>query len=201
MTTGRRTAVAVLAWVLVVAGCSALVWFAISRAGAEVTGEVSAPALSDDPATPAGTPSVSSTGSGSHTTSPPDRPSTTDRPTTTDRPSTSTTTAEPSEPPEPSEPSDPSGGSQGGAVQRSRTVAGGSVTVSCQGSAISLIGASPAQGWSVQTKREPDRVEVEFEVTRADGEGGDDGGGGGGGGGDKVRVRATCAGGTPAFTD
>ena len=54
----------------------------------------------------------------------------------------------------------------------------------CRGGAISLVGAQPASGWSIEVDHTgPDDLRVEFENA----------------GEARVRVEATCAGGTPSF--
>jgi cytoskeletal protein RodZ len=69
------------------------------------------------------------------------------------------------------------------AVVRTWTVAGGSLSVSCQGQAISLVYASPRDGWRVETERADDVVEVAFERV-----------------GQGIEVRAVCTGGIPSQT-
>ena len=71
-----------------------------------------------------------------------------------------------------------------GPARRSWQGAAGVVVAECQGGAISLASARPNSGWSIEVdKTGPDDLRVEFENA-------DDG---------RVRVEATCAGGSPAF--
>ena len=85
-----------------------------------------------------------------------------------------------SSPPPPKPSSQPDSG-----VRRSWQGSAGSVTVECQGPKISLQGAQPNTGWSVDVDdRGPDKVRVDFE--RNNGEG-------------RTRVMAECVGGTPRF--
>lgn len=67
------------------------------------------------------------------------------------------------------------------AVVRAWTVTGGQVGVSCEGATITLLYATPSDGWSVDVKRSgPQEVEAEFEL-----------------GDDDTTVRAVCVGGVP----
>lgn len=70
------------------------------------------------------------------------------------------------------------------AVVRAWTVTGGQVGVSCEGATITLLYATPADGWSVDVKQSgPQEVEVELEL-----------------GDDDTTVRAVCVGGVPEQT-
>jgi hypothetical protein len=67
------------------------------------------------------------------------------------------------------------------AVVRAWTVTGGQVGVSCEGASITLLYATPSDGWSVDVKRTgPQEVEAEFEL-----------------GDDDTTVRAVCVAGVP----
>ena len=67
---------------------------------------------------------------------------------------------------------------------RAWTVTGGQVGVSCEGATITLLYATPSDGWSVDVKRSgPQEVEAEFEL-----------------GDDDTTVRAVCVGGVPEQT-
>jgi cytoskeletal protein RodZ len=131
----RMTLLAVLTWCVVVAVTASLVWVAITRAGRGV----STVAL---PATASATTSSPATSTSSHAT-------TTSSPTGTSASSSSrsSTTASSASPrPRP----------------QSTTVTGGTVTVACDGSRITLRGAAPAVGWSVESDTGGDVVEVKF---------------------------------------
>ncbi len=68
-------------------------------------------------------------------------------------------------------------------TSRTFSTAGGSVTVSCQGSAISLVAATPQDGYAVTVSNAgPEEVEVHFTSDRNESE-----------------VKATCVGGQPAL--
>lgn len=137
----RSAALAVLAWVGVIAVGSSLVWFVVSRAGAGLAER--GPTAATAPAPSAVTPTPDS------------RPtrSAGSRPGASGQASGTPPAASP--------------GSTPVAVAQQRTWTGpaGVVTVECRGGAIALLGAYPsADGYVVEVKdRGPDRVEVEFE--------------------------------------
>ena len=67
-------------------------------------------------------------------------------------------------------------------VVRTWRVNGGTVGAACRGSVISLLYATPADGWTLEIKDTgPNRVEVEFDRRERE-----------------TKVRASCASGTPA---
>lgn len=69
-------------------------------------------------------------------------------------------------------------------VVRTWTVTGGVASVSCTGQVISLLAASPQDGWRVKTEaRGPDRVKLEFVMGERE-----------------VTLTATCVGGLPSHT-
>lgn len=69
-------------------------------------------------------------------------------------------------------------------VARTWTVTGGVASAACTGQVISLLSASPADGWRVKIEsRGPDRVKLEFTS-----------------GGREVKLTATCVGGMPSQT-
>ena len=85
--------------------------------------------------------------------------------------------------PNPSAPSPSQQQSQG--VQRTWQGSAGAVTVECNGANISLKGAQPNSGWSIDIdRRGPDQVRIDFESN--DGE-------------RRTRVQSQCVGGTPRF--
>ncbi|BDO43006.1 hypothetical protein [Cellulomonas sp. NTE-D12] len=92
---------------------------------------------------------------------------------------TPTTTARPlPPPPAPAPPRTPV------AVARTWTVPGGTVAASCTGSAISLLYATPLDGWTVEVGAAgPDHLEVELRQSGAE-----------------TKVTAVCAGGVPQQT-
>ena len=161
MRMSRPILIGVSAWLLVVVVGSTMVWAVISRAGEGVVS--------------AGPPSSSA----QPTTDPSKHP--TKRPTITDDPTSASPSATGSPAPPPA--AEP--------VRRTWQGLGGTVVVSCTRAAVSLVGAQPDSGFSVEVHdRGPARVEVQFEGRDDDSGGGDD---------DKTRVRATCAGGVPVF--
>ena len=86
------------------------------------------------------------------------------------------------------------------AQPQERTWAGraGSVTARCTGGTISLVSATPADGWRMEVEdRGPSRVRVELRSLDRSREDGDDHSGSGDG--DEVEVRAECSGGVPGF--
>ncbi|MET1059001.1 MAG: hypothetical protein ABWX84_05365 [Nocardioides sp.] len=130
----RDVALAVVAWVVVVAVCASLVWAVISRAGRGVAGgddalpaaEQSAPRSPASSPTPSRSPSRSPSASPSHTASSPSTPETTAR--------------------------------------RSWQGPAGVVSAECRGAAVRLTGAVPSSGYGVEVDDTgPDRLRVEFE--------------------------------------
>jgi hypothetical protein len=133
----RRTVVlAVVGWVLVVAGVSAVASFAITRAGQEVLD----PAAAQVPvgaATPAVTPPATSPTSSAPTTTPPATGTGTTTTTTAPPPATAQTTVV--------------------------NATGGQAGFSCTGVVLTPTFATPWPGWSADRETEGDRVRVEFE--------------------------------------
>lgn len=159
----RRTwAYAVLAWMGVVIVGSALTWLAIDRAGQQVT---SSTVFSD--VTPSPTPTA--TPHPSHHPSKKARPKHSATPERTQVPVTPTPVTPVAPAPKPQL------GTWSGA--------GGSVTVSCQGQTVRLVGASPNTGWQVERGDSVgDSVEVKFSKNAT-----------------QIQVHATCSRGVPAF--
>lgn len=195
MRTRRAYAVAVAAWVLVVAVGSTLVWAVISRAGeGVVSGVDAAPTLGvPQPVGPTSTarprrPSPRPSAPSGHVSRSPDR--TTDSsppaPTTTPGPPPASTaptrgsTTGPASPPI-QQPASP----QPSASRRTWQGRAGVVVAECSGSRIRLVGAYPNSGWSVQVEeRGPQRLAVHFE-------GNDDQG--------ETELGARCVQGSPAY--
>ena len=92
----------------------------------------------------------------------------------------------PSNPPPSSSPPPPRPShQQSDGVRRTWQGSAGAVTVECNGANISLKGAQPNSGWSIDVdRRGPDEVRIDFESN--DGE-------------RRTRVQAECVGGTPRF--
>lgn len=89
-----------------------------------------------------------------------------------------------SDPPSSSSPPPPKS-TQDQGVRRTWQGSAGVVTVECQGPSISLEGAQPNSGWSIEIdRRGPDEVRVDFESNDGD---------------TRVRVQSECVGGTPRF--
>jgi hypothetical protein len=148
----RRFVLGAAVWVLVVTAGATMVWTVISKAGAEVAGDL-------PPTT------VSSTG------------------TSTGTPAGGQPASNPPSETGPAAPSTSAPAAPAGPTRRSWQGAAGVVVAECQGGAISLASARPNSGWSMEVDHTgPDDVRVEFE----NGDG-------------RVRVEATCAGGTPSF--
>jgi hypothetical protein len=164
-------------WIGVVIVGSALTWFAIDRAGQQVTsssassqttqpavvGTIGSPPIAD--ATPSHSPSAGST------------PSRTPTRTTTSAPTHAPTKTAGSSPPKASSPPP--------ARTEIRTWSGsaGSVTVSCTGRTVRFKGASPNDGWHVERGDDSGgSIEVKFEKNETE-----------------VQVQATCSGGVPRF--
>jgi hypothetical protein len=173
MVVNLRSAVGVaMIWLAVVAGASATAWFAIDRAGRDLTGGGISSVSSLSPATPGRTP-----GSGPLAGATP-------------RPSTST--------PQPAAPSTPrtlrpSGSATSPAAatspkDRSISVAGGQASIRCTGATILLRVAQPDNGWRVEVGESgPLEVELTFERGAEDAE-------------PESHLKAVCANGAPAFT-
>jgi hypothetical protein len=161
MRVSRPILVGAAAWVLVVALGSTLVWAVISRAGDGVV-SAEAPTSSPQPSDPTAVPTTRPTITGD-----PSSP-------TSGSPSASATGS--TSPPVPASP-----------VQRTWQGLGGTVQVSCTGTAASLVYAQPDDGFTVEVhERGPDRVEVRFEGRDDESD-------------NESRVRAACVAGVPAF--
>lgn len=187
-----RRALAVVAWALVVLVCSGAVWGVIRTAGTGVTTSPSVPestgaALSTERATPSQRPHrrhhrrvhpSRTPSTPTATPSPPAvTPRATPRPTPTDRAGGTGGRGQ----------ATPGGSQQPVEVRRTWQGEAGAVVAGCRGSRISLHGAQPNSGWSVEVgNRGPEQIEVHF-ATRED-----DGG--------EVELSARCVGGEPRFS-
>jgi len=165
-------------WLAAVAGASVTAWFAVDRAGRDLTGA----SLSSLRPTLVGAPVVTTTpGSGPTRTDATPEPSSTPKSSATPGPSATRTSS-----PAPS-PSSNSQTSPTTPQDRTVSVAGGQVSVRCTGATILLRFAQPDNGWRVEVdKSGPEEVEVSFR------NGDDDAG-------SQTQVRALCETDTPAF--
>jgi hypothetical protein len=162
-------ALAVALWVLATVVAGAVTSWAVGAVGGDgdgpgvlSTADVAAELAALTPA-PAASPSVT----------PSSTPSVTPSGVATPAPTAEPSTAPPADPgPAPAE------------VARTWDVTGGQVAAACRGTTISLLYATPADGWSVEVKHAgPDDLEVELRR-----------------GEDETTVRAACVAGTPEQT-
>lgn len=170
---------ATVAWVGVVLAGSGVTWFAIDRAGQQVTDGSSG--LATEPAvvsTVGAAPSVPETSAMTTTT--------TTTATTTTGPSPTRSGATPSAPTSSvTKRATPRTSAPAPARTVTRTWSGtpGSVTVACTGSVGVLRGASPVDGWVVERDDHPEEeVEVKFEKSEVE-----------------IQVKASCVDGVPEF--
>jgi hypothetical protein len=166
---------AATAWVGVVIIGSALTWFAIDRAGQQVTNS-SASADTTQPAVVGtiGDPPISSS-------TPTHSPAALATPSRT--PSRTATTAPTSAPTKKPGGSSPKPAATAQTELRTWSGVAGSVTVSCTGRTVRFKGASPNDGWHVERGDDSgDSIEVKFEKNETE-----------------VQVHATCVGGVPRF--
>jgi hypothetical protein len=151
----------------------AVVWVLVVTAGATLVWTV----ISDAGAGVAGelpTTTVPSTGTSTGGQPASDRPTPTATGTGPATPATSAS-GQPEQPEQPEQPADP--------VRRSWQGAAGVVVAECRDGAIALGSARPNSGWSIEVDHTgPDDLRVEFENGDA-----------------RVRVEASCVGGTPSF--
>jgi hypothetical protein len=148
-------------WLAVVVVASAVTWVVIDSAGRDVLSPAQAEELPVGGVTSGPDPTRGPRESPSPSSTPSDSPSSSP----TDTPSTSTPVVP---------------------QVRSWQGAAGAVTARCEGRAISLVSASPSNGWAIEVdKRGPREVRVELET------GGDDE--------LRTRVRGRCVGGAPRF--
>ena len=179
MVNSPRSAVAAAAiWLAAVVGVSATAWFAIDRAGRDITAGV----VSTLPAAPLKTPTMGSAPAPATTPTNTLSPATVDSPTptpaTTPTPA-ATRTPTPTPRHRPSAPATPR--------DRTITVTGGLVSVRCSGAVIGLRIAQPENDWRAQVDTTGSgQITVSFR--RGDEEEQQ-----------TTQVSAVCAGGTPTF--
>lgn len=175
----RRVWVTAAAWLLAAGAAGTIVWRAVAvldadgdRVGVlsaeQVTAELAAAsaAATATATTPSGTPTPSATSSA--TSSPTDTPTSSPTAPGTASPTPDATTAPPLTPPSTE-------------VVRVWDVAGGVVSASCTGQAITLLYAAPADGWTVEVgSTGPEHVEVELRSGETE-----------------TKVRAVCVAGVP----
>lgn len=167
---------AAMIWLAAVAGVSFTAWFAIDRAGRDITGN----SVSALPPALIGT-AVSATA--------PAASLPTTRTHTTPRPSASTRSAKPTRSSPPAQQSDgPTAPLSSTAVHdRTVTVTGGQVSVRCIGATIQLRIAQPSNGWRVEVEKSgPEEVKVGFQLGDHEDAG-------------QTHVDAICSAGTPVF--
>jgi hypothetical protein len=178
-----RPLAAVAAWLAVVSVTSAVAWLAIDHAGREV---VSSPSVGLDRVTGALQPVPAPVPGGPGTPGAPTRTGPTRTGSTPAGPGRHRGRPGPTARPEPGG-SSTDGSTTGARIDRTVSVQGGQVVVRCQGTAISLRLAQPANGWQVQTHDlGPDHIEVSFGSRSGQGE---------------IDVRARCQDGVPVFDE
>ena len=135
MTLGARRAVIALAWVIATVLAAAVAWWAVSVVGRGPSASETSVLSQADVAADLAAERAAATASSTPTPTP-----------------TSTPTATPDLTPP-----------AGAAIARTWDVTGGQVSASCRGAEISLLGATPLDGWSMEVKHDgPQEVEVEF---------------------------------------
>ena len=174
-----RTALVVVTWVAAVALATTVAWWAVSAVGGARDGSAAGVlsradievALADQ-RTHAASASPGTTAPPA-TTAPSAALTSTTPPATDPSPTSELPTSHPTGPPVTTAPST--------VVVRTWDVTGGQVSVSCSGPTISLLYATPADGWTVTTGHAgPEEVEVTLRS-----------------GGTETSLKATCVGGTP----
>ena len=213
MRINRTYALAATAWLVLVVVGAVLVWAVISRAGQGVVTQPGAPIgeaapvtspppskSADRPKSPKPSkkrPSASASASpGGPSTSGPSGPrSSSGTPNSgPTQPAPTSAGAGPGPGPGPSSPPNnppsssappPPKPTQDSGVRRSWQGSAGVVTVECRGATISLKGAQPNSGWSIEiNERGPEEVRIDFESNDGD---------------RRTRVQSECVGGTPRF--
>lgn len=185
MKLARSLILGTLAWVLVVAVGSTLVWTVISRAGQEVVAPTEPMIVAGRTLERSASPSRSRSASPSESASPsPSQPPSTSVPASTPP---AVPPAAPASSPS-SSASDPDPDTAAPVAQR-RTWQGegGLVVAQCRGATMSLVAAQPDAGYAVDVgERGPETLEVEFD-------------GRGDNSGKRTRVEARCMAGVPQF--
>jgi hypothetical protein len=215
MRINRSYALAASAWLVLVVVGAVLVWAVISRVGDGVitqsgppigeAGPITSPPQSTrtdrpnapKPSTPRPSRSASASPDGQSPSGPSGPGATSGTPNSGPSPSAPTPTgpgptsgpgpgpsSSPNNPPASSSPPPPQS-TQDQGVRRTWQGSAGVVTVECRGATISLEGAQPNSGWSIEIdERGPEEVRVEFDSNDGD---------------RRTRVQAECVGGTPRF--
>jgi hypothetical protein len=189
----RIAGVAAASWVLATAVTSLVVWRAVAVFNdPAATNVLTAPQVKERLEAARVTPTASPTVTATAAQTPSDTPTptsassapTSDDPTTTSEPtnpSSSTATRSSTRPSTPV----PTDSASTTPVAKTWTVAGGTVSVSCLGQAITLVYATPQDGWRVETeKRGTDRIDVNFQRV-----------------GKGTELRASCVAGIPEQTN
>jgi hypothetical protein len=200
----------VVTWALTVVGVALVTWTVIDAAGHRVLDEAALPTSgagqsTDQPArrpahrhradrtptaatTPTRKPSAGSTPSSAGTSTHPAPPSSTPQATTSGGQQGSTATPHPGHfthgTPHPAPSSSPPTTPQSTANTDTWLDSAGTITVTCEGDAIHLQGATPANGYRVEVEHEDEAIVVQFERDDP---------------ADEVHVRATCVNGRPHF--
>ncbi len=205
----RALSIGVAVWLLVVVVVSVATWTVIDAAGRDVTARPAS-----DPGAATGATSATEASPrppGTVTPRPTRKPRPTRTPTTSPRsaaPTTSvspeataTTPTTPEQGPtsQPSPTRRPSPTREPAPTPQERTWAGraGTVSVRCVGARISLLSATPANGWRYEVdERGPQRVKVQFQSAGSDRSESESEGSGDE---QEIEVRAECAGGVPRF--
>ena len=183
------------AWALAAVLAGSVVWWAVAAIGSEqggakvfsqdqvevLAGQAVPPrALSTPSDSPTATANLVPSATPTPTPTPSEEPGPTAAPTASSTPTPQPVhpSATPSSPPATSPTAAPA---SSGEVARTWNVSGGQVGVVCRGAQISLLYATPEDGWSVEVDHGgPEQVEVKFRQ-----------------GEDETRVRAICTGGVP----
>ena len=214
MRINRTYALAGSAWLVLVVVGAVLVWAVISRVGEGVITQPGAPIgqaapitsppaseRTDRPKSPKASPrpskSASASPRGPSTSGPSEPRSPSGTPNSSPEPPAPTSSGDgpgpspgprpsssPNNPPPSSSPPQPKP-TQDQGVRRTWQGSAGVVTVECRGPSISLQGAQPNSGWSIEVdERGPEEVRVEFDSNDGD---------------RRTRVQSECVGGTPRF--
>jgi hypothetical protein len=178
----RSVGAAAAIWLAAVGGVSATAWFAIDRAGRDIT-DGSAKAL---PSSPLSTPMLDSQTAGS---SP--RPTASAKPSAIQkRTAAPTPAATATAPPATVTPTPPSPAAAAASTPQDRTISvnGGLVSVRCTGAAIQLRIAQPEYNWHVYVDTSsPQQINVSFQTGEEENR-------------SRTQVSAVCTNGSPALT-
>jgi len=156
----RRAAMA-LAWLVVVTAVASLTWFVIGRAGRAVgVVQLALPAAATTTAGPVTLPAPSD----ASPTPTDDEDDATPGPTSSPTPRPTSQGPAPAQTRPPTRPAGPA------AVRATFSTRGGTVTVSCTGSAISLVSATPQDGYRLNRDDEEGMLDISFTSGYAEGE-------------------------------